>query len=356
MDQNIIYFNHKVTSFNFYTEFLEDLSNFYKKFGSNRPPIFSFEYTEFIDPGVLPNIIGVGLKLKDYHKQPIQLLLNFRPKLLRFLWEARFFVIVGENAGLKIFKYDKNFIGGFDMIPDRIPIDEHVIHRYSPSKEYYKLQSEENQLEFRKNLIYELRDYSLPHDYQPVLQFFERIEESEIDVFLDILSEIISNSILYSLSECFATVFTNKFKTIISLSDIGIGFHKALLKKTNYKFSFSNKLKQTIKDSEELKDFIILFEILNYSQNNNRFNLWALKEIVINKKGVFRLHYNSTQLIFSKKCSVCSKSEDLIECANCFLDNYQSDKKISPLRLFNHTYQGVHIEVELPRGNGYTYD
>jgi len=347
MVDNIIYFGNKITSFTFYNDFLKDLYNYYKEKGSKIQPIVSLEYTEFIDANTLPNLIGFGLMLRNFHKQPIKLLLNYNPKLIYFLYKSRFFTIVGKYSGLNIFDFDDRFIGGFDLLEKKRHLDEHIVHRYKPSKQYYELDDENEQLEFRKQIIRILRDEHLPKDFLPVLKFLNRIEEYEMEYFLDVLSEIISNSILYSLSESFATVHANKYKTLISIADIGIGFREAFGKKKNYDYSFSKSLKSELKYSEELNDFIFLFEVFHYSKNNDRFNLWRLKETVVNKLGVFRIHFNTTQLVFSKKCSLCEKSNDLIKCAKCFLKNYNSETILSPLRIFNYDYQGVHVEIEL---------
>jgi hypothetical protein len=405
MLNNIIFLNPKTssktfTSFNFYNEFLFDLAEYYKNTSNqNLPPSISFESIDFIDPIVLPNIISIGLYLKNYHKTQIDLILNYNPKLLYFLEHTGFFKIVGKESknpnispkGLDIFNFKEEFIGGFEILKQDSK-KEHKIHYYYPNINYKSFKTEKELTDCRDSEIENL-GYIIPNDFEDILaNEFNLSIKGQIE-YLNTFNEIISNSILHSNSITFAFMQTVKYKTAFAISDIGIGFEQSIKEKND--FEFKNIEKYTItnyfkklkgkKFNQTLSDYYIIFDILFFSMSKFRLGLYDLIKPVIKAGGIFRIHYKSTQVIFTsnyinnfekldkiryelrnvlddnkndiieKSVTVINKSKEklisdtkdnLILLSNIILRNYNPDLQVSPLRIFDVNFKGVHIEVE----------
>lgn len=75
MSEKIIYFDEKVTSFYFCDIFLKKLSEHYKNNGNIKPAI-SFENVQYIDNLVIPNLILLGIYLRNHHNGAIELKLD----------------------------------------------------------------------------------------------------------------------------------------------------------------------------------------------------------------------------------------------------------------------------------------
>ena len=142
---------------------------------------------------------------------------------------------------------------------------------------------------------------------------------------------------------------TKNNETKISISDCGVGFEYSFEKKQEkFNKEYKNVFNEfSVEEQIKYKNFLFIFETLNYSKEKSiaRNNLFTLLKIVLGKnsnndikEGIFRIHYNDTQVIFDPKV-----------CAKCLLSNYSpiNDVQKSNLRFFDSTFRGVHIEVEL---------
>lgn len=374
---NIIYLkpfenNTAFTTYCFYNLFLKELQDHYAI--TKDAPIFSLEKLIRIDPLVLPNLLGLGFYLSKYHNLPIELRLSYNPKLLYYLSKADFFKFAGipddiNPTGLNIFKYDNRFIGGFNNYIEKEQRAEHKLHYYLP------ISNENKSINSHDLLFEDLTLFTLREHFENVL--LDVIPFSDIDSAIESIAEPISNGILHSGSITWAISQTTPApftKTILSIVDIGIGFKESLR---------LNKVDECIipvitkkgKWKVYLEDFYYIFESLCCSLLKNRSGLidFILK---VAENGTIRIHYNSTQVLFTprilesipglKKCrkdvlrefhdnnyvSTTTKEravKEIISLTDLHLKLYSSDKKYSPVRIYDVIFKGVHIEFELSK-------
>lgn len=343
--------NNNVTSMRVYEEFLYQLNRWYRSGDDISEPIIDLSEVEWLDSAAIPNILSIGNIMRIFHKKPIKLLLPNNMNVLNYLSNSNFF-LASSVKGIELFEYDSELIDRANFFVAKENRDKHKIQYYLPYIGYYDIEKEEKQLELRSEIYEEVRYAIVPNRYREVIMDKENLSDNEVDVLLDVISEVICNSMLYSKSISYATIQTNRFKSIFSISDTGIGFKKSLISKKNYKSSIGNSENtRTIKDKKEYYDFFAIMEMMEYSYLQDRRNLWSLKNIIVNKGGTLRIHNNSTQVIYSSnKCAGCHKHAR--ECVDCFLKSYNEGR--SNIRIFKASLRGVHIEVELKnvdRGN-----
>ena len=343
--KSIIQLEEKVTSYNLYSITLSKIKDYYKnhyKF-EKKPITLSLEKVNYIDPTAITAIILLGIHLKIFHKEPIKLKLIYKLDIIQYLYHIRFFIIADE---FNIFDYDKSFLGGFYKKEYR---KEHKIQDFDRYyEEYYSLNDYDRRI-FKDGLYDRLVGHDIPECFFKILMDTHIFTKEQIEVIIKIIAELVCNSSLYSKSIPICYVHTNRYKTIISIGDVGIGFAESLKhnKAINYKLASifkKNKIYEPIINN--LNDYITIFEVLNFSMNQPRSNLWTLKNMIVNKNSIIRIHYNATQVMFSgSRCFKCNKSA--YDCSLCLLKSYNYNKQISPVRFFNTGLNGVHIEVEL---------
>jgi len=367
-----IQFIGKITSFKFYTLLFSALKEHYKINGKEAIPIFSFVFVDEFDALVIPNIISIGLIIKRFHQGkriPLKLL---NTSATYFLDSINFFKHVGEKdfigetiiengfekniskkIGLDIFEFEKGYLGFYNNVGIQKSLNpNHKIQIFDNcSFEYYKNYSDEeippDKLEkvldtIRTKKFNELKPKVKKYFYKTI--HYKHREKDDVDSIISILTEIISNSILYSDSHCFAMLQSKDDKTKISISDIGIGLKGSLKYKPNFDFHISKTYKGDHK--EKLKNYLLIFDALQYSMSKHRENLFSLLKLIIKKGGKMRIHYDDVQVVFTtNRCGNC----DIIpeKCYKCLLNNLSNDKLISPIRFFDWTFKGMHIEVEL---------
>jgi hypothetical protein len=369
---NVIKFIGEITSLKFYNQIFVALTEHYNKSGKSEVPVFSFENVTRFDPKVVPNLIGIGLILKQYHNNAIPLKI-INSESIGFLNHINFFKIVGpktdisENiyindnrylnsysTGLDVFSFDEGFLGFFGNKHEYPKYrKEHKAHVYfNNSYEYYKLYLDhkndkkiEQLLEEKRTKTYEsfVLD-KIPKDFGVVLADYIESRDFYNDI-IKILSEIVTNAVLYSYSPCIAMLNTNRFKTSISISDFGIGLEGSIKYKPNFNRQITEMFKKKSLYKPQLNDFLLIMDCLSYSKNKERENLWRLKERIKSINGVLRIHYNTTQVVFASRCINCN--EGVFECAKCILNSAKEDFDISPLRIYPNTLKGFHIEIEI---------
>ncbi|MFV0501775.1 MAG: hypothetical protein ACK5MH_09325 [Bacteroidales bacterium] len=384
MDNKIIYndktkeiqFHGDITSFVFYNELLLALREHYKDNGVKKVPLFSFMHVNYFDPLVVPNLIGIGYILKSIHKGERTPLLFTRIDSTKFLDEIWFFDNVGKpktkseiistvvkgqiygkenryNMGEDLYDFDPRYLGFYNNLNQQhLNNPEHKVRIYEDdSYSYYKnfdIYKEEELDAIRTDKFNKLKPIIEKHFENIISKIYDN---KQIQTILNVLTEIICNSVLYSGSSCAAMLQSRNNKTIISISDFGVGFEYSFNKK---KEKFGDEYEYVFKEFTEeeqikYKNYIYIFETLEYSKKKSdyRENLYTLlRDIAIKMNGKMRIHYNDTQVIFtSNRCNHCSDINP-IECSKCLLQSYSEDKYISPVRFYNSKYQGVHIEVE----------
>lgn len=402
--------NATLTTYIFYTEFLEDVANsysdikseskvFFKLFENGDEYIYNSHYR--IDPITIPLLLSLLEQLSKFHKNKLDLLLynNLATnEVLEFLFRSDFFYICGDNKnptypkGRNILNYNDNYIGNFKGKIQRV---EHKVRSYSLDddnlvKELKNYDSEDSKRDFLiSHYTYKVREH-----FEELL--FDNINTNELhNVYIDILSELITNGVLHSKSNTFALMFVNKFSTKFSISDNGIGLEKSMELKKESIFYIPNALKKELVAKHNdlsnipkkiLNDLYAIFETLYYSSLKDRKGIFDLMiNVVLNSKGYFRLHTENCQVIISNRMMdelvILEKyrkiiynihndyllkviSEDdfksalkensaqikagFIDLFNKAISKYNSDIKYSSLRFFKVKFKGVHIEVEIP--------
>lgn len=374
-----IYFSGTITSFVFYNQVFKALREHYKKNGVAVAPIFSFIFVKYFDSLVVPNLISLGLILKSIHNKPTQLEIeSTRPT--KFLDNGWFFKAVGkrdayseelavdgskyttiQEIGHDIYDFESKLLGFYNIPDVKYNIDHRVFVFWDDSYTYYRLFTQESISEkelgkIRSDKYDELKPY-INKRYQNILKI---LNDNNKNVVLGVLTEIITNAVLYSGSHCSAMLQTKENETKISISDCGVGFEYSFEKrKERFGVEYKNVFNEFSTDEQvKYKNLFYILETLNYSKekSDGRDNLYTLLNIILKKnnnnnidKGTIRIHYNDTQVIMtSNRCVRCNEI-DPKKCARCLLKDYNPAKEISKsnLRIFDNSYRGVHIEVEL---------
>ncbi|MFH1119503.1 MAG: hypothetical protein V1775_06735 [Bacteroidota bacterium] len=372
--------SNSFTNLSFFSKLLPELANHYSK--NTTKPVLSIEKLDWIEPSSLPNIVSLGLYLKNYHAEPIELKLDYNPKLLYYLEHVGFLKLIGmksqtNNEALEIFNYEDKYIGGFSSYNIKEIRKEHKIRCYQPILEYSMIDSIPKKEKYRDKLIEKLESYILPDQFYTILQDKELTRENIYNTF-ERLAEPISNGILHSKSPTTVMVQTTKYRTKISISDAGIGFENSLTEK-NIKLDFIEDLKLRNIYVKSLHDFYIIQQILFYSMCKVREGLFDfIVDVITINNGTVRIHYNSTQIILTtayiddisnlgeirkevlnnlmltKTNSLDTENSLYGKCNEAILilgrkiqNNFKSNLSISPLRLYNINFKGVHIEIDL---------
>jgi len=397
--------NEKLTPYSFYTRFLRDVAlNIkaeqditFKLVENGDAQIYDSVYN--IEPITIPLLLSLIEQLSKHYKKPINLSLynNQATKhVLNFLYKSDFFYVAGNNRnpyhpyGRNILNFKEEYLG--DFINKR-PRSEHRVRFYSLLENNLQQKLDEFTREDDKR-DYLISEYSyIVRDHFQDLLFDNANTADKIDIYVEILSELITNGVLHSKSNTFALMFVNKFATKFSISDNGIGLVQSLKTKaadTLYKPQELIQRLQLIKilnvNSKILENFDFIIETLYYSCLKDRRGLFDLMlSVVLNSNGYFRLHCDNSQIIISSRMQkelndlanlrnqlfqihrkilindVTTESQlpYMLELKASILDHfvllyenicnkYNDDYKYSSIRFFNVKFRGVHIEVEIP--------
>ena len=400
--------NIALTPHNFYIDFLIDLADYYKN--GNVEPIefdlisdndFDAIFGQYhIDPITIPLILSISEQLKKFHNKPLKLNLTNNSStisLLEFLDKSNFFKIAGKNTnptypiGKNIFNFDEGHLGNFK---GNNPRKDHKVRSYSLQDdnlidEIKKFSNEEDKRDFLvEYYIYKVKDHFSELIFDNDLTF------NQHNLFIDILSELITNGVLHSQSDTYALMFVNRYKTKFSISDNGVGLEKSLKSKISTPYYTAMKLSQELSKHNSLLKIPIeivnnlhsIFEALYYSMLKDRAGLFDLMcNVVLTCKGYFRLHTENSQIIISNRmlenlANLNSLRQLISETHNRFLygkitqskhnemiiefsykslelfkefyldtiNKYNKDIKFSSVRFYPVKFKGVHIEVEIP--------
>ncbi len=396
--------NEKFTPYIFYTSFIKDValsiqeSNeiVFKLFENGDDLIYDSNYS--IEPITIPLLLSLIEQLSKFYKKPIDLLLNNNnatKKVLNFLFKCDFFYVSGNNVnpsfpyGRNLLKFDEKFLGDFIK---KDPRPEHKVRCYSLNDDnlFAELENFKDEDSKRDFLISEYI-YIVRNHFQQLL-FDNENTINNADLYIEILSELITNGVLHSKSNTFALMFVNKFATKFSISDNGIGFTESLKRKQADFLYTPLELKSEIDkihslriNEKILQNFNYIIETLYFSSLKNRKGLFDLMlSVVLDSNGYFRLHSENSQIIISNRMandlmilhSLRTKlfqrhrdilingeqeklKEEMISIKNEIKNNfiklysnicnkYKEDYRYSSLRFFNVKFRGVHIEVEIP--------
>lgn len=391
----------------FYTVFLERMISCFNE-SKDKKPIISYKLTDDndlfmgryrIDPISLPLLLSLTQQLKDNQGTAIELDLSNCPatsKLLEFLYRSDFFYVAGKNRnpvfpiGKNLLYFDERYIGGFSNGKIR---PEHKIRCYSKNDDPFLLAIDSD----KRISEDEKRDYFVEYYSYKVYEHFDvllRESTSEFaSLYVEILSELITNGIMHSGSDVFALMFSDKFSIKFSISDNGVGLQSSIRKKEddNYykRFELWNKIFERTKLQQNTltESLVAIFETLFYSMIKKRLGLFDLMVNVVNHySGYFRLHNECSQIILSPRLGkelesleytrneirnlyfqkefdkvdetkfdteikrLISEGESLLlGLFQSILKKYSDDIRFSSIRTFNVRFKGVHVEVEIPK-------
>lgn len=401
---NIINNNEKLTPYIFYSRFLKEVAteiqehndiNF-KLVENGDDYIFDSNYS--LEPITIPLILSLTEQLSKYYSKSINLSLynnHATKKILNFLYKSDFFYVSGNNknpafpTGRNILTFNDKYLGDFINKSLR---PEHKVRCYSlyDKDHYQELEKYNNDDEKRDYLISEYI-YIVKDHFQELLFDNENTNEN-LDLYIEILSELITNGILHSKSNTYALMFVNKFGTKFSISDNGIGFTESIKnKKADYLYQpleLKTEIDKIISldiNNKILQNLNFIIETLYFSSLKNRKGLFDLMiSVVLNSNGYFRLHSENSQIIVSSRMTkelnllsglrkqlfqlhrnilINGESQVILnemsniknEIKNNFIslyknicNKYNDDYRFSSLRFFNVKFKGVHIEVEIP--------
>ncbi len=401
--------NITFSPFIFYTEFLQEIARAYKNMPNGKIQFILteegerslFESTYRIDPITIPLLLSISYQLKNFHNCPIDLILhNTRgtTDVLEFLYLSDFFFISGNNVdsnfpkGIEIFNFNNKLLGAFKGKQIR-PL--HKVREYSIHDENVIEIIEEypNDEEKQRDSLVQLYTYVVQEHFSKLL-FDNELTSNQHNLYINILSELITNGVIHSRSSTFALMFVDRFKSKFSISDNGIGFNESLKNKKATIYYEPNKLSiQLIKlnnltniNENIVFNLISIFEALYFSFLKNRRGIFDLMtNVVLNSKGYFRLHSENSQIIISNRMknqleplfalrekifethnnyelkiisvgdydkSIVSLSNEALKMFEDFFitvqNKFNNDIKFSSIRFYQVKFRGVHIEVEIP--------
>lgn len=401
---NILNNNEKLTPYVFYSRFLKEVAvdiqnnnDIHFKFVENGDEkIFDSTYT--IEPITIPLILSLAEQLSKFYSKPIDLFLynnHATKKVLKFLYKSDFFNLSGNNSnpsypiGRNILKFNEQYLGDFIK---KDPRPEHKVRCYSLNDRNHNKKLEQFIRDDEKRDFLVSEYVYIVRDHFQELLFDNDNTNNNVDLYIEILSELVTNGILHSKSNTFALMFVNKFATKFSISDNGIGFQESMKNKTEDLLYKPLELKNQLDKINDLKinrkileNFNFIIETLYFSSLKNRRGLFDLMiSVVLNSNGYFRLHSENSQIIVSsrmikelvilselrtrlfnlhRELLINGKNEELNkkmtsikdEIKDNFIslyinicDKYNEDYRYSSLRFFNVRFKGVHIEVEIP--------
>jgi hypothetical protein len=394
------------TPFYFYTDFLNSVASFYKLYPNKKIIFFligenekeSFFSSYYFDPISIPLFLSLVDQLSKHHREPITLELyntNSTKNVLAFLERADFFNLSGNNnpIGKNILNFNKEYLG-FYKTKDQRP--EHKVRYFSLNDGIIKNNIYGLKPEQQRDYLIEYYTYKVKEHFEEIL-IESRQNDKVVFDYVQIMSELITNGVLHSLSDVYSLMFTDNEKTSFSISDNGIGLYESLLTKQEIKINDSYNLFDLYKgmldtiplnvDNKIKESFYSIFEALFYSILKDRKGLFDLMTtVVLNSNGYFRLHNNNAQIIISlrmlKELNVLSKlrqeifdnhmkhisgylsdndfnktfneltviaKKEFKNLVQNIIANYNLDVKYSSIRLYEVRFKGVHIEVEIPK-------
>jgi hypothetical protein len=314
------------------------------------------------------------------------------------LYRSDFFYVAGKDKkfdypyGRDLMSFDERYIGGFS---NRNIRPEHKIRSYSiDDNPYVKgvYYSESISVEEKRDYLIEYFSYKVYEHFEVLLQ---EVTSEFASLYVDILSELITNGIMHSGTDVFALMFSDKYAIKFSISDNGVGLYNSIEKKKGddnkyyKKFELSDLIfeKSKLKSNLLTKSLVVIFETLFYSMVKKRLGVFDLMVNVVNHfSGYFRLHNECSQVIFSSRLSneleqleqtrneirnlyfmkefkqiketefdiqmkqkVLEGKYLLLKLFQNTLKKYSDDVRFSAIRTYNVLFNGVHIEVEIPK-------
>lgn len=410
------------TSFEFYNVFLKEIALFYKdklkeniSFSLINSTDSDIAYNKYrIDGNTLPLLLNIFEQLSSYQKMGVKLDLQNvyghdqslgTYELISFLNNSNFFNIA-ERKSQNYSKLEPSYpivdIGNTPL-PSQNLNSTFEIDCFSLSQDdNLRLELDGLTEEEKRDKLVEYYMFKVEKRFSKLFPEFNSSKNflqntsNIIDYrkfYVHVLPELITNGVLHSGANTFASLYKDMYKTKISVSDNGIGFNESLNSKENLGFYKRDLLKKELsrKDNHNINSsFLIhlhsIFETLYFSMLKNRLGLFDLIcNVILMLDGTFRIHTENTQLVLSKRITdtivkLYNKRKEIVKlhdekllgkinsdelhmqmeilsshALGLFLDfyeqilgKYSKDVRFSSIRFFPVKFKGVHIEVEIP--------
>lgn len=339
---NIIDFGEKISTYIFYTDVIKRFYEIYS-IDHKQIPILNFKNTKFILPSAVPVLLCFGDYLSRLYRQSIPILYAKGSELHNFFISSKFYDI---SKKLKIFDWDDSAITDWNFKELR------DLHKISYTNTFYSDAEKIDNLVQRRDFIFDCLLDKSKVVYEKILNDTNQLPENIIMSTILAIAEIETNAIMYSNSHSFTYVASDRYGTIISVADSGIGFVGSF-RKMNRNLEILQKFSDC---DEKFYNYLVIMSALDYSYGkhieDHREDLWTLRTNIINNNGTFKIQYQNTQVIFSSsRCKGCRKNEgknDISMCVKCLMEKYRADA-YSPIKIFGIGFQGVRIEITVNR-------
>ncbi len=355
MDNRIV-LQGNITTITLYTKVLYLLRKYYrneKKFA----PIIDLTQVTYIEPEAVPLLIALGDYFSKLYRSAIDIEMEEKSALQNFLINIGFHRYVKEQ---KFYNIPNNYIINW-LHNNR---DVHKIIWMRKADEYSDVVSIKD-LELRRTYLSYNIQKNIEEQCKLILSDTHKLPENIINCTIEGLAEILTNASIYSQSQGYAYLASDRFGTKGSVCDCGIGLQESFEQQGySCEWILNN---EDVLEHPELKNYYLIMEIMNYSyckhKRGERCNLWTVQNDLTRYGGTFKVHYGNIQVIFSsKRCKGCQKisyfnecgdreclADDLKPCLKCLRDEYLNDQDVT-IRNYEVAFRGVHIEFEIPRG------
>ena len=209
-----IHFPRKMTSATFTTDILCQLPELHHARSAERI-IFDFSETESFDSDVITKIIALGLYYRKESGRKPFLFIPWKPTLLSQLDDMNLFKWLEKSGD---FDWSKEYIGGYNA-QKQVKSELHV---FKTTEDYFDAFDSGRTM---------LPSFSYIFDYSKKYENFSKTHLERLTVVRKFFEELIQNSIGHGGSPCVIYVEENKFRRIISISDLGVGLNNTLSKK-----------------------------------------------------------------------------------------------------------------------------
>ena len=302
MDMIKYVLSKNVSSLNFF-EMLPRINNIVQE---GTPFLLDFSYVKWIDGNVIPNMLLLGhwLERKTGYIPTIRLGRDFQSgHLKKYLYYINFFYYADD-----VYKFedpDERYKGWEGKNMDK---ENRTLFFSFPYAEI----KNEKELPKRK-LILEKRNYEARRAIYDILTDFFVYYFSEFNYgsydekmnrILDILSQIVSNSILRGLSEAYLTVQAVyiKRRILVSASDRGIGMKRGIeYTKTS---EYLDKKGHYSIDKDELDEKEAIVQSMYYRKDSEIYGLYTAINHLLEMDGTIRIHSNDTKIILEKNVNL----------------------------------------------------
>ncbi len=355
MDNRII-LQGNVTTNMLYTKALHLLRKYYRA-DISIAPIIDLTHATYIEPEAVPLLIALGDYFSKLYRSLIDIEMEEKSDLQNFLINIGFHGYVKEH---KFYNIPYNYIINWTH-KNR---DIHKIIWVKKADEYLDVVRIKD-LELRRTYMSDNMQKNIEENCRLILSDTHNLPENIINCTIEGLAEILTNASIYSQSQGYAYLASDRFGTKGSICDCGIGLQESFEQQGNSCEWVLNN--EDIVNNPELERYYLIMEIMNYSylkhKMGQRCNLWTVQNDLTRYGGTFKIHYGNIQVIFSsKRCKECKKicyfdgcgkriclADDLTPCLECLRGGYLNNQNIA-IRNYEVAFRGVHIEFEIPRG------